>query len=91
MQVMFELWCVTLSGRRPISVDPKQVSSTEHYLDARKADYRWNGDKEAPACTRIIMKTGKREYLVKGDLATVIRMLNTLELYEKKGLTDYLK
>ena len=79
MQVTFQRWCMTPSDRGPISVDPKQVSSTEHYLDARKADQRWKGDEAMPACTRIIMKTGKKEYMVQGDLATVVKMLNEAE------------
>jgi len=79
MQVSFRRWCVDPNGRTMVSVDPKTVDSTEEFCEARQP--RWEGDDDStyPLCagTKIVMKGGKKEYLVQGTHEEVVDKLNS--------------
>ena len=75
MQIVFTRWCMDPAGRTPISVDPKRVDATTHFSDA----FTTPNDEKFPAATKVIMK-GKQEFIVQGDLATVVDALNAGEV-----------
>lgn len=79
IQVEFVRWSVTAADRKPLSVDPTNVSSTEWFGDA----YTAMGE-EFPAATRIVMKS-KKEYLVQGSAREVVNKLNGAQGYIRFG------
>ena len=74
MQVKFVRWCLDPKSRTEVSVNPLRVDCCECFSDTFKAA---TGE-EFPAATKIIMRN-KQEYLVQGDIGTILEELNDAE------------
>lgn len=75
MQVVFLRWCVSKADRVPISINPKEVASTEEVQPV----YTLPNGKVCPAATKVTFK-GKREVWVVGTVMEVTNRLNAAEV-----------
>lgn len=82
MQVLFKRWCMDEGHHgEAITINPKDVVSTEFFHPAYPENMRWPGDPGRPEATRVTLRKGK-EFFVQGTVAEVMQALNRMETAE---------